>query len=75
MRYAACVSTRSLLEWLGDGEDREALMPVLLPPMCLNRCGRAVLPGVLSSLPVRLGGNSRQLARARCLTVEAHAAL
>ncbi|GLI70399.1 hypothetical protein VaNZ11_015182 [Volvox africanus] len=37
VRYAACVSTRSLLEWLGEGEEREALMPVLLPPMCLNR--------------------------------------
>ncbi|KAG2450944.1 hypothetical protein HYH02_004216 [Chlamydomonas schloesseri] len=37
VRYAACVSTRSLLEWLGEGPDREALMPTLLPPMCLNR--------------------------------------
>ncbi|KAG2428503.1 hypothetical protein HXX76_011620 [Chlamydomonas incerta] len=37
VRYAACVSTRSLLEWLGEGPEREALMPVLLPPMCLNR--------------------------------------
>ncbi|GFR51159.1 hypothetical protein Agub_g13515, partial [Astrephomene gubernaculifera] len=37
VRYAACVSTRALLEWLGEGEEREALMPVLLPPMCLNR--------------------------------------
>ncbi|EFJ51820.1 hypothetical protein VOLCADRAFT_120428 [Volvox carteri f. nagariensis] len=37
VRYAACVSTRSLLEWLEEGEEREALMPVLLPPMCLNR--------------------------------------
>lgn len=38
VRYAACVSTRSFLEWIGGPEEREPLLPVLLPPMCLNRC-------------------------------------
>ncbi|PNH01665.1 hypothetical protein TSOC_012431 [Tetrabaena socialis] len=37
VRYAACVSTRSLLEWLGEGDAREAVLPVLLPSMILNR--------------------------------------
>lgn len=35
VRYASCVSARSFMKWLGP--DRDVVLPILLPPMCLNR--------------------------------------